>query len=299
MIPKDGRGYCGLKKNVAGKLVHLAGTGDGGLLDWYYDPLPTNCVGDWVCAGGTGAGYPRYSYRKSGPEYGYKNLAVFYKSCTFDCLCCQNWHYRLGPKELGPRMSALELASKVDANTSCICYFGGDPASQILHALKTSELAVNAANGRILRICWETNGSTGRPFLKKMAKLSLESGGCIKFDLKAWDDDLHLALTGASNRQTLSNFEWLAGLIEKRPEPPFLIASTLIVPGYVEAEEVSSIARFISKLDPAIPYSILVFSPDYMMDDMPGFTKKQAAACFETARECLENMRMGNIHLLS
>lgn len=45
-------------------------------LTWYHDPLPTNCVGDWVCAGGTGAGYPQYAYCPQA-EYGYKNLAFF------------------------------------------------------------------------------------------------------------------------------------------------------------------------------------------------------------------------------
>jgi pyruvate formate lyase activating enzyme len=297
-IPLNARGYCGLKTNTDGKLVQLAGTSDSGLLDWYYDPLPTNCVGDWVCAGGTGAGYPKYSYSEDGPEYGYKNLAVFYKSCTFDCLFCQNWHYRVGPKELWPSVSAKELASKVDSHTSCICYFGGDPSSQIQHALSTSRLVLRAAKGRILRVCWETNGSTSRPLIKKMAKFSLESGGCIKFDLKAWNENLHFALTGTSNRLTLLNFEWLAGLSAKRRIPPFLIASTLIVPGYVEVEEVSDIARFISKLDSAIPYSLLAFSPEYIMDDMPLITRKQADKCLEAAKEYLENVRVGNIHLL-
>lgn len=298
MIPRDGRGYCGLKKNVGGKLVQLAGTGEAGVLDWYYDPLPTNCVGGWVCAGGTGAGYPGYSYARDGPEYGYKNLAVFYKSCTFDCLFCQNWHYRLGPKNLKPKISASELVSKVDDRTSCICYFGGDPSSQILHALKASELALKAAKERILRICWETNGSARMPFLRKMAKFSMKSGGCIKFDLKAWDEHLHFALTGVSNKQTLSNFKWLASLTKKRPEPPFLIASTLIVPGYVEAEEVSSIASFVSELDPTIPYSLLAFSPEYMMDDLSTVSNEQAMVCLEAAKEHLENVKLANVQLL-
>jgi hypothetical protein len=36
-----------------------------GNLSWYKDPLPTNCVGDWVCAGGTGAGFPRHAHVES------------------------------------------------------------------------------------------------------------------------------------------------------------------------------------------------------------------------------------------
>lgn len=39
-------GYCGLRVNRDGKLVHLAGTAREGVVSWYYDPLPTNCVAD-------------------------------------------------------------------------------------------------------------------------------------------------------------------------------------------------------------------------------------------------------------
>ncbi len=46
-IPEDQYGYCGLRKNVNGKLVGVSP--DKGNLSWYHDPLPTNCVGDWVC----------------------------------------------------------------------------------------------------------------------------------------------------------------------------------------------------------------------------------------------------------
>jgi len=95
-IPEGQRGFCGLRENRQGKLVHLAGTPSKGILHWYYDPLPTNCVADWVCEGHT--------------QYGHVNLAVFYGACSFNCLFCQNWHYRqMDPRSKG--MSAEELAT--------------------------------------------------------------------------------------------------------------------------------------------------------------------------------------------
>jgi len=297
-IPPGGRGYCGLRRNENGRMVHLAGTPGKGLLEWYHDPLPTNCVADWVCAGGSGAGYPVYSYTEAGPELGYRNLAVFYKSCTLDCLYCQNWQHRQGAAQLKPLIAASELAGKVDERTSCICYFGGDPASQMLHALRTSEIALRRKEGRILRICWETNGTMERALLRRAAALSLKTGGCVKVDLKAWDERLHIALTGSSNRVVLSNFKWLAGLHSRRAEPPLVVASTLLVPGYVEEEEVEGIARFISSLDPEIPYSLLAYSPEYMMRDLPFLTREKAMACLQVAREHLENVRLGNQALL-
>ncbi|MBM4086672.1 MAG: hypothetical protein FJ272_17950 [Planctomycetes bacterium] len=133
-----------------------------------------------------------------------------------------------------------------------------------------------------------------------MADLSLRSGGCIKFDLKAWDERLHLALTGVSNRRTLDNFEALAELGKSRPEPPFLVASTLLVPGYVDADEVRGIAGFIAGLDPTIPYSLLAFHPQFYMSDLPTTSRAQAEACEQAALAAgLQRVRIGNRHLLT
>lgn len=143
------RGYCGLRRCENGRLVLDAGSTDGALVDWYHDPLPTNCVAGWTCAA-TGAGYPRYSCRR-GPERGFQNLAVFYRACSFDCLFCQNWHYRLSQTGLG-RASARDLADAVTEKTACLCHFGGDPTPQLEHAIRASELAVERTSGRILRL---------------------------------------------------------------------------------------------------------------------------------------------------
>jgi len=294
-IPPNGTGYCGLRSNRENKLI--GATVEKGNVSWYYDALPTNCVADWVCPGGTGAGYPQFAYSRRA-EYGYKNLAVFYQACSFDCLFCQNWHYRYSAAQPS-RVDASELAQAVDDRTACICYFGGDPTPQLPHALRASRLALERNRGRILRICWETNGSMHPALLRQAAELSLNSGGCIKFDLKAWSEELHIALCGVSNKRTLENFELVARYAEKRPSPPFLVASTLLVPGYIDKEEVSRIAAFISSLSPDIPYALLAFHPQFMMNDLPTTSKRHAQECLEEARaQGLRNVRLGNIHLL-
>ena len=227
-------GYCGLRTQKKGVLQGVSP--EKGNVSWYYDGLPTNCVADWVCPGGTGAGYPQFAYA-SGPEHGYKNLAVFYHGCSFDCLFCQNWTHRERVRDK-KRVTPEELAEAVDDRTSCICYFGGDPTPQLPHSIQVSKKAIERARGRILRICWETNGSMSLELLREMVELSLTSGGCLKFDIKAWNDSLHTALCGVSNERTKKNFEWAAQWIKKRPVAPLLIASTLLVPGYIDEERV-------------------------------------------------------------
>ena len=138
-------------------------------MSWYDDPLPTNCVGDWVCPGGTGCGYPVFAHN-DGPEYGYQNLA---------------------------------------------------------------------------------------------------------------------------------NFKWLAQRLSTRPEPPLLIASTLMVPGYIDAHEIALIAGFIASLDPNIPYSLLGFHPDYRMTDLAPTSHELAQSCLDAARQAgLMRVKVGNAHLL-
>lgn len=295
LIGEGGIGYCGLRRVVDGRI--RGGRPHEGNLSYYHDPLPTNCVGDSTCPAGTGCGYPRYAVSK-GPEYGFKNLAVFYHACSFNCLYCQNHHFKERTFSSAV-IPAKELANAVDEKTSCICYFGGDPTPQVLHALKTSRFALKKASGRILRICWETNGAVQMPFLEEMVDLSLRSGGCIKFDLKAWKEKIHYVLCGVTNRKTLENFKTLAGWIDRRPEPPFLIASTLLVPGYVDEAEVKGIARFIYDLNPKIPYSLLAFYPHFCLTDLPRTSWAHALRCQAVAeRVGLRNVRIGNMHLL-
>jgi pyruvate formate lyase activating enzyme len=293
-IGEGERGYCGVRRNDGGRLV--GGEADAASVDWYHDPLPTNCVADWVCPAGTGAGYPKYAYR-DGPETGYANLAVFYRACSFDCLFCQNWHFR---QARATRRSPESLAAAATPRTACICYFGGDPTPQLPHALAASRLAFQQNPDRILRICWETNGSMNRALLDEMIELSVASGGCLKFDLKAHTEAVHVALCGLSNERTLRNFRYTARFIAQRPDPPLLIASTLLVPGYIDEAEVGALARFIADIDPGIPYSLLAFAPQFGMSDLPHTSRSQAEACLAAAQEAgLSRVRIGNVHLLS
>jgi len=280
----------------------LAGSPGGALVDWYSDPLPTNCVGSFVCPGGTGCGYPKYSHTDGRPEHGYSNLAVFYRACTFDCMFCQNWHFRKAHVTSDVTRDAMTLAAAAQKNnTSCICYFGGDPTPQITHSLKAGRLARElAGEDGIMRICWESNGSMPWSLARACGELALESGGCIKFDLKVKNENLHKALTGSSNKNTFDNFKRLYDAFnDERQSPPLLVASTLMVPGYVEAVEVAEIAEFLAGLDKSIPYSLLVFHPDFNMSDMGITTKQNVAACKKAAEKAgLQRIHVGNMFLL-
>jgi pyruvate formate lyase activating enzyme len=281
VIGDGGTGYCGLRQVRNGKLVHVAGTPARGFLEWYRDPLPTNCVAQWVC------GAEKDTWRH--------NLAVVYRSCTADCLFCQNWRCRSSRPVNGDTTSADELAEAMDDRTHCVCFFGGDPSSQMAHALATAKRFAR----RGVRVCWETNGTMHPKHLERALDYAIETGGCVKFDLKAFGDGLHRGLTGVSNRRTLENFEAAASRFDERTTPPPIVASTLLVPGYVDSGEVEKIARFIARVDRRIPYALLAFAPAFRMSDLPRTTTRDALEAEAVARDAgLANVRIGNTHLL-
>jgi pyruvate formate lyase activating enzyme len=165
--------------------------------------------------------------------------------------------------------------------------------------LNAAQAARDQKKSEILRFCWETNGSMNPELLDQMMELAVCSGGCVKFDLKAWDKHLHMALTGIENQRTLDNFARAAAHINRRPQPPVIIASTLLVTGYIDAMEVAAIARFIASRNPEIPYSLLAFYPQFYMPDLPATSKALADQCYRAAKDAgLKNVRIGNTHLL-
>jgi pyruvate formate lyase activating enzyme len=163
------------------------------------------------------------------------------------------------------------------------------------HALAAAKLLAE----KEVVVCRETAGTGNPKLMDRALHYSLKTGGCIKFDLKAYSETLHRALTGRPNHQTLENFARLGASFDQRPEPPLVIASTLLVPGYITVNEIRIIARFIADVNPDIPYTLLGFAPQFLMNDLPRTSLQNAEAAYQAAREeGLTRVRIGNRHLL-
>ncbi len=255
--------------------VALCGKPAYGSLSYYEDPLPTNCCNAWFCRGS---------------ELNGTNLAVFYYGCNFDCLYCQNWTHKLIDRARVVPLEELVRAAMPE-RVKCICHFGGSPEPQLPFAIKFSRRALKERGD--LMICWEWNGAGNSSLAMKAAELSWKSKGTVKFDLKAWNINLHRLLTGRDNGRVLENF---ARIAERYPE--VVSATTLLVPYYVDEKEVENIARFLSDFDPNVPYSLLVFHPDYRLNDLPITPLAQVKKCYEAAKKHLERVSVGNLHLL-
>ncbi len=280
-------GFCSLRIAKEGNVIRRYG--EHAIVSWYFDPLPTNCVADWVCP--VSKGDPTYQFSRQ-----LNNLAVFYGSCNSDCLFCQNGSFRGMMARGRPVMTPEELASVANERTSCVCYFGGDPSCNPDHSLKTSILLNKE---RHVVVCYETNGNISGKWLERIADIIRTTDGTMKFDLKAVTQEVYTALTGVSNRLALRNFKKIAKMGEGR-DIEFLVASVLLVPGYIDAEEVRRIAEFIAECDPTIPTALLGFYPHHAMSDLPRTSRAHAEVALKMASEAgLTNVRIGNFHLLS
>ncbi len=298
-FPHDGaRSFCGLRYREGNRIVSLSSAREG-LVYYYLDPHVTNCCNAWFCPGGTGYGYPRFAVGQ-GAEHGYYNLALFLYGCSFDCLFCQNWEHKF--LDRAPRVAADELVSLTLRNPriTCWCWFGGSPEPQLPFTLYASRRVLEEKPPtRIVRICYEWNGDGLPDLVRKAAELAYESGGNVKFDLKAWTPEIHLALTGRDNRRVLSNFAMVAEEFHSKGRfPPVLGATTLLVPGYVDAKEVEKIAEFIASIDDTIPYSLLLFHPDFRFNDLPPTPEDLAWQAYRAAKKHLKHVNVANLHLL-
>lgn len=279
-IGEGEKGYCGLRENKKGK-IRTRIKPNQGLLYFYFDPIPTNCCASWFCPA-------------SKEAIGKNNLAVFFYGCSFNCLFCQNYSHKLISD--APKVFISELFKKaLDPSVYCLCFFGGSPEPQLPFALKLSEKILKKKK---IRICFEWNGGGNEKLVRKAAEISLKSGGIIKFDLKAFDENLNFALCGVSNKKTFKNFEIVAKEYLPKANYPMLTATTLLVPGYIDKIEVEKIAKFIASLDPEIPYSLLIFFPAFYMKDLPVTPLNLAKECFQVAKKYLKNVNLGNKHLL-
>jgi pyruvate formate lyase activating enzyme len=276
-IGKRAIGYCGMRINQDGKLKNKAPR-ESALVYTYLDPIPTNCCAAWFCSGSHQHGY---------------NLSVFFYGCNFDCLFCQNSSHKL-ISEASIITEDEMVASALDERVRCVCFFGGSPEPQLPFALGVARRIMDESNHQ-KKICWEWNGCGNSLLVKKATQCSAESDGTVKFDLKAFHQNIVRALCGVDNRQAFHNFKLLA---RQYPDRELLTATTLLVPYYVDRYEVESIAAFISECDRDIPYSLLVFRPNFFMRDMPITPRQQVEECYQAARKYLKRVHIGNRHLM-
>jgi pyruvate-formate lyase-activating enzyme len=139
-----------------------------------------------------------------------------------------------------------------------------------------------------LRVLIETNGFGLTP--QNLDCLQQSGVDSFWLDIKAYDNQTHEWLTGCPNNRILT----LPDEILKRNF--MLEVLSLFIPQVVDAEQLEKIALHLKNLDPAIPFTILAFFPEYRMKNYRTPTVTEMVEAYHRARETgLQRIRLGNV----
>jgi len=223
-----------------------------------------------------------------------QSYTVFLAGCNFRCLNCQNWFIAHQPGRWEPVrgfVDPMELAREgLEAIRSPmgrwmgadrLFFSGGEPTIHLPYV----EVVMRAARklDPSAKANFDTNGFLTRTSLERVLSFTTS----ITFDLKAFHDDVHRAVTGAPVEPVLRNAEYVA----RHAKDKLWEFRTLVIPGVVAEEEVRAIALFLASIDPSLPLCLLVFRPNFVMDQHPGATDRLMLRCLKIAREAgLENV---------
>ncbi|MBM4271546.1 MAG: radical SAM protein [Deltaproteobacteria bacterium] len=213
----------------------------------------------------------------------YRFATVHNYGCTFRCPFCS---YKLKSGEHGkpglsyPAPERYLKTQEIEEALSQVSieklyFMGGEPTVagdlQTIIDFAKETLGISAYLGH-------TNGS----------KLPLPNLKGANVGLKAWDDNLHLAITGKKKKEIFDNFE------RAYREGMELKANVVYVPGLVDVDQVEGIAAWLAGLNPGIPFHIMGYIP------VPGQeyerpTAEQMKEVDAACRRYLQNVAVSHI----
>ncbi len=99
------------------------------------------------------------------------------------------------------------------------------------------------------------------------------------YDIKAFNDEVHLALTGASSEPVLRNAKYIGRFAKDK-----LWEYRILVIPKINEEEIQPLCRFISDIDANLPVCFLAFRPNYVLEHHPGAAAELLGRCVNIAK---------------
>jgi pyruvate formate lyase activating enzyme len=221
-----------------------------------------------------------------------ESYTIFMAGCNFKCLNCQNWTISQYPdngfRQRGyedPPELALECINRLDSisgkmmGADRIFFSGGEPT---IHLPYIEKIVQEARRIRPeTKVNFDTNGYMTEESLKRI----LDFTTSVTYDLKAYHDELHLALTGASSGPVLRN----AKFIGREARDKLWEFRILVIPE-INEEEIRPLTEFIAEIDSSLPVCFLAFRPNYALENHPGAGRSLMEKCVGLAKDSgLEN----------
>lgn len=213
------------------------------------------------------------------------SYTVFLAGCNYKCLNCQNWSISQYPDNGMPIRGYVEPAElAVECITHLyspfaklmgadrIFFSGGEATIHLPYIEKVVEEARKIKPG--VKVNFDTNGYLTEESLKRVLRFTTS----ITYDLKAYHDEVHLALTGASIKPVLRNAEYIG----KYAKDKLWEYRILVIPG-INEEEIKPLADFIAAIDASLPVCFLAFRPNFVLEDHPGADRALMKRCVDIA----------------
>ncbi|MFQ6134046.1 MAG: radical SAM protein, partial [Armatimonadota bacterium] len=216
---------------------------------------------------------------------------IFMAGCNFKCLHCQNYdiaHYPDSGADIeGPRdpadlaregIGALRSAFGRLMGADRLFFSGGESTC----ALPFVEQVVHEGRRLApdLKVNFDTNGFATQDSFRRILGFATS----VTFDIRAVNDQVHRAMTGAPSAPVLRNAATMAEHADQLWE-----YRILVVPE-INEDEIEPICRFLAGLDRTLPVAFLAFRPNFVLESHPGAGFEVMRRAVATARDCgLEN----------
>jgi len=222
-----------------------------------------------------------------------ESYTVFMSGCNFKCLNCQNWTISQYPdngyRQRGyedPHRLAKECVNELDSlsgrqiGADRIFFSGGEPTIHLPYIERVVEAA------RKLRPDTQVNFDTNGYMTEKSLERILAFTTSITYDLKAYDKELFLALTGASSGPVLRNAEFIGRYAKEK-----LWEYRVVVIPKINEHDIRALVKFIAGIDPSLPVCFLAFRPNFALESHPGADRTVMERCVAIGRNSgLENV---------
>lgn len=172
---------------------------------------------------------------------GISRASIYNAGCNFRCLGCA---YKLrGREESKPDLEDTKLFEMLRSlKPKRVHFLGGEPTSNC--KLAAFAKFAHEELGAVTKI-GHSNGSGRIPDHIDEASISI----------KAYDDSLHRYYTGVPNKKVLDNFH------DAFNRGIGLQASTVLIPGLIDLDEIERISAYIALIDEHIPFHITGYLP--------------------------------------
>ena len=263
-IPIDGRGLCGVRKNIGGILYSL---NYGEISSIGVDPIEKKPLNRF---------HP-----------GSLILSVGSVGCNLKCPFCQNHSIaQVKPEEINTHQTSSDeiiakaISLKEQGNIG-IAYTYNEPSIWYEFVYETAKKAKE--NGLLNVLV--TNGYISEEPLKQI----LPYIDAMNIDLKAFNDKFYRELVKGG-------LEEVKATIQRSAAECHVEVTTLVIPGWNDSvEEMEEMAQWLASLSPEIPLHLSRYFPKYEMTDRPTTPLKSLIELKQTAERYLEYVYLGNV----